>query len=71
MTKRKRQTIHQKLDLVIDMLCKMQAHQIAAEENRSLGHPIIYDTKTGRSKSIFGGQVDPSKLDKHGRQVRL
>ncbi len=55
----------------LDILKRIEAHLIEKKEIDSLGHRIVYDTKTGWSKNIYGVKCDPSKLDKNGYQNRL
>ena len=50
---------------------KIERFLIAKNELDQLGHRIVYDTKTGVSKNIFGCMVDPSMLDENGYQVRM
>ena len=50
-------------------LRRLEAARIAAQEMNVLGHRVVYDTKTGWSKNVFGLHVDPRCLDEHGYEV--
>ena len=50
---------------------RIERFLIEKQELDELGHRIVYDTKTGASKNIFGCVIDTSKLDERGFQVRL
>ena len=58
-----------KLDQIEKQLAEIIRQQIKKDEMDQLGHRIVYDTETGRSKNIWGGVIDPSKLDKDGFQI--
>ena len=49
---------------------RIEAMLIAERERKSLGHRIVYDTKSGWSINVFGLHCDPALLDEHGYQIR-
>lgn len=53
-----------------EILLGIEQAQIADEEQRALGHRIVYDRVTGMSLNIACCRCDPACLDEHGYMVR-
>ncbi len=58
-------------DKVLERLRKIEAALIEKNELDSLGHRILFNTKTGWSENIFGCYCNPDLLDEDGWQVKL
>ena len=52
-------------------LARIERHLLEQFELQLLGHRIIYDVKTGRSRNMPGCSCDPKLLDAAGYQVRI